>query len=85
MLAAGFPLVSPATPIFADVPLGDWAYGYISTAAAQGVVAGYPCGGSREPCDPATRPYFRPINNATRAQLCKMLFQAFGLPIQPSP
>jgi hypothetical protein len=85
VLAAGFPLLNPANPMFADVPASDWAYSYISTAAVHGVVAGYPCGGIIEPCDPQSRPYFRPFNNATRAQLCKMIFQAFGLPTQPSP
>jgi hypothetical protein len=80
VLAAGFPLVSPASPIFADVPLGYWAYDYIATAYQEGVVGGYPCGGPGEPCDPQSRPYYRPTNEATRAQLCKMLFQAFALP-----
>jgi hypothetical protein len=80
VLAAGWPLVHPANPVFADVPLGYWAYDVIATAYSAGVVGGYPCGGPGEPCDPQQRPYYRPVNNATRAQLCKMLFQAFGLP-----
>jgi hypothetical protein len=71
--------------VFSDVPPGDWAYAYTATAAAHGVIAGYPCGGLTEPCDPQLRPYFRPFNNATRAQLCKMLFQSFGLPQYPTP
>jgi hypothetical protein len=41
---------------------------------------GYPCGGPNEPCDGQNRPYFRPGNNATRAQLSKMLALALQQP-----
>jgi hypothetical protein len=82
VLAAGFPPVNPPTPVFADVPVGYWAYSYIATAAAHNVVGGYPCGGPGEPCPGA---YYRPDTYATRAQLCKMLFQAFALPTNRFP
>ena len=60
--AAGPP---PATGTFADVDAGNVFYGVIETAAAQGSVSGYRCGGShsqtrqRELCDSEMRPYFR--------------------------
>jgi hypothetical protein len=82
VLAAGFALISPATAPFVDVPPSYWAYSYISTAALHKVVGGYPCGGPGEPCPGA---YYRPDNYATRAQLCKMLFQAFALPANRPP
>jgi N-acetylneuraminic acid mutarotase len=77
VVARGLPLVSPPTPTFNDVPLSYWAYTYIETAETHNIVGGYDCGGSGEPCPGR---YFRPDNLATRAQLSKMLYQAFGLP-----
>jgi hypothetical protein len=75
VLAAGLTLIAPPTPPFVDVPADNWAYRYTATAAEHGIVTGYNCGGPGEPCPGI---YFRPVNEATRAQLSKMLFQAFG-------
>jgi len=83
--ARGYALVHPATPLFTDVDGTYWAYDYVSTAAAHGVVNGYTCGGTGEPCDGQSRPYFRPGATATRAQLCKMLFQTWGIQLRPQP
>jgi hypothetical protein len=62
--AMGWPLVTPATPTFGDVPLNDWAYAYIETAAARGVLSGYADG------------TFRPANKVTRAQAAKILTES---------
>jgi hypothetical protein len=77
VLATGYPLVSPPSPTFNDVPLSYPFYTYIETATAHNVVSGYPCGGVGEPCPGR---YFRIGNNASRGQLCKMLYAAFANP-----
>jgi hypothetical protein len=76
VLAAGWPLVNPSVATFADVPLGSTFFQYVETAYAHNILSGYPCGSPGEQCDPARRPYFRPGNNATRAQICKIVFLA---------
>jgi hypothetical protein len=68
-----WPLLNPSQATFTDIPVGSTFYQYIETAVAKGIIGGYPCGSPGEPCDPQNRPYFRPGNNATRAQLSKML------------
>ena len=77
MLTIGFalPSVTPTAPTFVDVPPGNSFYGYVEAAAAQGVFAGYDCGGPGEPCPGR---YFRPNNNVTRAQVAKMTVLAAG-------
>lgn len=75
--ATGVPLVNPATATFADVPVGHWAFTYVETAYQRQIIGGYDLpGGGRE---------FRPGAVATRAQLSKMLFQAFAVPGQLDP
>lgn len=64
--ALGWELVTPQTPTFSDVPTDYWAYSYIETAAAHGVLGGYADG------------TFRPAANVTRAQLAKMLYTSRG-------
>lgn len=76
IVAGGLQLISPSSPTFNDVPPEFWAYSYIETAVANHIVGGYACGSPGEPCPGL---YFRPGNLVTRAQLCKMIFQAFGL------
>jgi hypothetical protein len=67
---------------FADNPPGSTFFPYIETAGAAGIVGGYACGGTNpqtgvaEPCDGATRPYYRPGNNVTRGQLSKIVVLA---------
>jgi hypothetical protein len=78
-VARGWPPVSPPDPTFADVPPTHPFYPFVETVAARNVAGGYPCGGVGEPCDPQNRPYFRPYAYTTRAQLAKMLFQAYVL------
>jgi S-layer family protein len=79
-LARGYPLPAPAQPTFEDVPAAQPFFGYIEAMAAHGIVAGYSCGGSGEPCDPAQRPYFRPASNATRGQVTKFVTSAYRSP-----
>jgi amidase len=76
-LARAYPLADSPAPDFADVPLGHPFYPYIEALAAQGIISGYTCGGSGEPC-PAR--YFRPDAGATRAQVSKMVAGAYGMP-----
>jgi len=77
IIGRGLTVITPATATFLDVPTNYWAYSYIETAVAHNIVGGYDCGGPGEPCPGR---YFRPDRYATRAQLSKMLYQAFGLP-----
>jgi S-layer homology domain len=75
-VSRGWAVVTPSNPTFADMPYnpsGDSLYAYVETSASKGIISGYPCGGAGEPCDSQNRPYFRPSNNVTRAQLSKML------------
>jgi virginiamycin B lyase len=77
----------PRTPgagaaTFADVPPGQPFFAYIETAAADGVVSGYGCGGPGEPCDSQNRPYFRPSAYVTRGQLAKIDATAAGWPLR---
>lgn len=61
---------------FADVVPGSTFFLYVEATYREGVVNGYPCGGSGEPCDPNQRPYFRPNNNVTRGQIAKIIANA---------
>jgi hypothetical protein len=79
-LARAYGLGFPPAPTFEDVPTTDTFYLYIEALARNGVIAGYPCGGA-EPCvPPGNRPYFRPANSATRAQVAKFVTVAYGGP-----
>jgi hypothetical protein len=60
--AMQWPLVTPATPTFSDVPADFWGYSFVETAAAHGIIAGYPDG------------TFRPNSGVTRAQVAKMIY-----------
>jgi hypothetical protein len=70
--AAGLTLIDPATPSFNDVPKSHWAYKYIETAKANGIIEGYPDGS------------FRPNNNITRAEIAAVIVRAAGLSIDTS-
>jgi hypothetical protein len=76
MIADGYTLISPPSATFADVPAGSAFYTFVETAAAQGIISGYSCGGPGETCDAQHRPYFRPNANVTRGQLSKMVVLA---------
>jgi hypothetical protein len=44
--------------------------------ASRGIIGGYPCGGTGEPCGTGNKPYFRPNANATRGQISKIVSEA---------
>ncbi len=70
-------LLNPPDNTFEDVAQGSTFYRYVETAAAHGVLAGYPCGiAPAGPCGPRNKPYFLPENNATRAQISKIVYIA---------
>lgn len=62
---------------FEDVPGTHPFWLWIERLSAQGVISGYQCGGAGEPCAPGNRPYFRPQNNTTRAQMAKIAANTF--------
>ena len=82
VLAFGYPLINPQTARFQDVAPGSTFYQYVETAAAQNLVSGYNCGGTGEPCvPPGNKPYFRPNNPISRAQIAKIVALAAGWPL----
>jgi len=75
VLAEGWTIYTPPTPTFRDVPATDTFYQYIETAYSHSIISGYACGtGCLE---------FRPGNNVTRGQLCKIIVLAQGWEITP--
>jgi hypothetical protein len=70
----------PGGQCFADVPSTNPFYTFINRIFQQDLVTGYPCGGFAEPCDPESRPYYRPNNNVTRQQMAKFIDNARRLP-----
>jgi len=65
----------PGTQIFQDVPTDHTFYEWINRLTNRGYMSGYSCGSPGEPCV-NNRPYFRPFNNATRAQTSKIVSNA---------
>jgi hypothetical protein len=72
-LAYGYPLTTPATPSFSDVPASYWAYSYIETLYAHGIISGY--GGG----------IFRPNALIIRAEMVKMVVLASGIAAYTGP
>ena len=66
VLAFAYPTHRPSGPTFTDVPTTETFYQYIETAAFNHIVDGY---------DDHT---FRPYNNVTRGQLCKITVMGAG-------
>ena len=75
VLAEGWEPINPPTPTFADVPPGSTFYTFIETAVDHQILSGYTCG-NPEPCDPQSRPVFRPGNSATRGQIAKIIYNS---------
>ncbi len=73
VLAAGLPLVTPATATFSDVPVGSPFFSFVETAAAHQIVGGYADG------------TFRPAANVTRGQLAKIVVVTAGWPLLNPP
>jgi hypothetical protein len=68
VLAEEWPLYTPPTPTFSDVPVTDPFYAYIETAFNRQIISGYADG------------TFRPGNDITRGQTAKILYNAFSSP-----
>jgi hypothetical protein len=60
---------------FKDVPVGSPFWLYVERVAARGIIGGYPCGASNEPCPGA---YFRPGRPITRGQFAKIVSNVMG-------
>jgi hypothetical protein len=64
---------------FEDVNQSNVFYPQIQELACRGLINGYPCGSTGEPCvPPDNRPYFRTNNQVTRGQLSKIVAGAAG-------
>jgi hypothetical protein len=72
-----FPIDLTGGPHFEDVPVGHTFYQYVETAYNMGLIVGYPCGGTGEPCvPPDNKPYYRPNSHVTRGQITKIMVGA---------
>lgn len=81
MVALAFNLrTSAATQHFTDVPASSPFYVQVETLYSYGLISGYDCGGTGEPCDSQRRPYFRPNGDITRGQSAKIVSLARHLP-----
>jgi len=70
---------------FQDVSPGSTFYYFVQRLASRGIIGGYACGGSGEPCvPPANLPYFRPNAQVTRGQTSKIVAIAASLPAPPA-
>ena len=64
---------------YEDAPGAHPFWLWIERLTLRRAIGGYACGGQGEPClPPGNRPYFRPSNDATRAQLSKIVVIAAG-------
>jgi uncharacterized delta-60 repeat protein len=63
---------------FEDVPSTNTFYANVRCLACRGIVSGYPCGGTGEPCNGNNDPYFRPGNLVTRGQIAKIASNSAG-------
>jgi hypothetical protein len=84
------PGTATATPTactltFADVPSTNTFYPFVRCLACQGIISGYPCGGTGEPCNPSDDPYFRPNAYVTRGQLAKIVSESAGFDEEVPP
>jgi hypothetical protein len=66
VLSQGWPLYTPPSPTFNDVPAANPFYAYIETAYSHGIISGY---------DGAV---FLPNNTITRGQTAKVLYNGLG-------
>jgi hypothetical protein len=71
---------TPTGQTFEDVAPGNPLYLWVQRLASRGAAQGYRCGQRpEEPCvAPNNRPYFRPYDNITKADVILMLLRTFG-------
>lgn len=74
---------TPTGQSFQDVPPASTFYTWVQRLASRGFMSGYACGGAGEPCGGGNLPYFRPANNGSRAQVSKIVANAFFPECQP--
>ncbi|MEA2575164.1 MAG: hypothetical protein QOH93_2462 [Chloroflexia bacterium] len=79
---------STATPIacslqFADLPQGSTFQPFGRCLGCKGIISGYECGGTGEPCNGQKSPYFRPGSLVTRGQIAKIVANTLGLTGSP--
>ena len=75
--AGHWSLEDPPQATFEDVAVGSTFFRYIETAVSHHILSGYPCGRPPAgPCGTGNKPYFLPFNNATRAQISKIVYLA---------
>jgi hypothetical protein len=79
--AAGF-IEERGEHSFEDVPPGSAFHQFVERMYSRGIISGYACGGSGEPCL-SGKPYFRPNANATRGQIAKIVSNAAGFSDDP--
>lgn len=83
--AFGFPLTTPTGggQSYTDVPPTYFAYRYIETLSARGIVSGY----TQQNCQAvgATYPCFLPGRSISRAEMVKMVVSASGTPQYTGP
>ena len=72
VLAMSWPIQCPSTAHFTDVAAGNPFFCFVETSYAHGIISGYSDG------------TFRPDNNVTRGQLCKVVVAAAGWPLDTS-
>lgn len=75
-ISFGLPAFTPTTPTFYDVPTSYFAYTYIESAVANGLVGGYP----PAQCD-GTRVCFKPNNPISRAEIALIVRRARAFPL----
>ncbi len=66
--AANYARYTPTTPTFSDVPPNNFAYSYIETAYARGLIRGV---------DPT---HFQPNRAVRRDEMCQMVYKAINAP-----
>jgi N-acetylneuraminic acid mutarotase len=69
----------PGSQVFEDVDPANTFFVWINRLSNRGYMGGYPCGRESEPCGANNLPYFRPVANATRGQLAKIVSNAAGI------
>jgi hypothetical protein len=68
----------PGEQIYEDVPVDSTFYAWINRLSRRGIIGGYPCGGSGEPCGAGNLPYFRPGASTSRGQIAKIVSNTAG-------
>ncbi len=77
--AAAWPIQTPSSQTYEDVPPSNPYYPYVETATAHGQLPGYICGGPGEPCvAPSNRSYFRPLSLVNRGIMAKTFAESAG-------